>query len=125
MALRQVFQRQTISGPVGPVVKRWPVGIEAIQFQLDDLQFTNPALAVQIRLQCAWDGETGPWLFTDDTTWIGGAKSRSGASPSVTLGPFQRNAGIVNPTHVRFFAQPAAGSGPVRIGLLAEFSDLV
>jgi len=124
MALTRIFQPVLISGPVGPVVKRWPNGAEAIKFQLDDSLFTDPARSVSIRIQCSWDGANGPWRFTDDNTWNGGAKSRAGDSPSVILGPFRRGDVVINPTHVRFFAQPGPGSEPVTVGLLAEITEL-
>ena len=130
MALTQLFPLTLISARVGPVVKRWPLGAEKIRFQLDDSQFTDPALSVVILIQCSWNGQNGPWHWGDPNPWRGGDKARDGSAPSVILGPFKR-AGptpgsviVDNPTHVRFFAQPGPGSDPVAVGLLAEITEL-
>lgn len=129
MALTQIFAPTLISAQVGPAFRRWPAGIDAVRFVLDDTQFTDPALSVQIIMDLSWDNKA-TWPYRDGpNTWVGGAKSRTGASPGVTLGPFMindpNNPGTPihnNPTHVRFFARPAPGSGPVTVGLLAEVS---
>lgn len=122
MALTQIFPPTEIDGRVGPAVRRWPAGAEKIKFVLDDSQFTDPALSVTILMQCSWNNKQS-WPFTDGpNTWQGGAKMRDGSSPSVTLGPFIKDGVAQNPTHVRFFAEPGPGSGPVTVGLLAEVS---
>jgi hypothetical protein len=126
MALTQIVARTTISTRVGPVVKRWPAGAEVIRFVLDDALFTQSARRVNIVMQCSWNNKA-TWPFQDLTSWQGGIKAKDGSSPSVTLGPFQRTVDgqvvTVNPTHVRFYAEPAAGSANVTVGLLAEVSD--
>lgn len=128
MPLTQIFPPTLISARVGPAVKRWPVGAEAIRFVLDDALFTDPALSVTVLMQMSWDGKL-TWPKQDLNTWRGGAKSRFGASPSVELGPYRFAAEgipegvIVNPSHVRFFAEPGPGSGPVTVGLLAEITE--
>ena len=124
VALTQIFPPTLISAQIGPVVKRWPLGADRIRFQLDDALFTNPALAVEILIQLSWDGQNGPWTYAFPVTWRGGAKSRSGDSPSVLLGRFVRNGVREAPSHVRFFARPADGSAPVTVGLLAEITEL-
>lgn len=121
MALTQIFPPTEISSRVGPVVRRWPSGSEAILLVLDDSLFTDPALSVTMMLQASWNNKAS-WTYTDVNTWQGGAKDRYGNPPSVLLGPFIKNGVVVNPTHVRLFAEPGPGSGPVTVGLLADVS---
>lgn len=133
MALTQIFPITAISGPLGGgagATKRWPAGVDAIRFVLDDAQFTDPAQSIEIRMDLSWDNKA-TWPSKDAQLWQGGAKAvaKDGTtSPvSVLLGPFVRNVNgvptIVNPTHVRFWAQPGPGSTvPVNVGLLADVS---
>lgn len=126
MALTQIFPITAISGPVGgndAATKRWPAGAEAIRFQLDDAQFTDPAKSIQIRMELSWNNKA-TWPNEDRQLWFGGAKARDGSPPSVTLGPFKQGDVIMNPTHVRFSAQPGPGSPtPVNVGLKAEITE--
>lgn len=124
--MTQIFPITAISGVVGgtpAATKRWPAGAEACRFVLDDAQFTDPAQSIEIRMQLSWD-DKATWPSDDRQLWIGGAKARDGSPVSVTLGPFKRGDVIVNPTHVRFWAQPGPGSPtPVMVGLLAEITE--
>ena len=120
MALTQIINRATFGQRVGPVVKRWPAGAEEIRFELDDAQFASGK--VTVLMQCSWNNK-GAWPFSDMTTWQAGAKAKDGSSPSVILGPFVRDGQVQNPTHVRFFAEPAEGSGAVTVGLKADVSE--
>lgn len=124
MALTQIFPITAISGPVGGgagATKRWPAGAEAIRFELDNAQFTNPAQSIEIRMQCSFNNKS-TWPYEDRQTWFGNPAPRS--APSVTLGPFKVGNAIVNPTHVRFSAQPGQGSPvPVNVGLKAEITE--
>jgi hypothetical protein len=123
MALQQIFPIVLVNRLFGPIAKKWPAGSPSIRFILDDALFTDPTTSVSIVMQCSWDGKS-TWPYTDGpNTWQGGAKDRSGGSPSVTLGPFKFNEQIINPTHVRFTMEPGPGSDPVQVGLIADVSD--
>ena len=125
MALTQIIAPATISGRVGPVVKRWPDDGTSLFVQLDDALFTNPSRRVAIVMQFSWNGGS-TWPYSHGPfEWPGGAKTRAGTAPGVRLGPFRgRNGVIQNPTHVRFYAEPVAGSGSLTIGLQGDVSEL-
>jgi len=129
MALTRVFNAERTSQRVESTVKRWPEGAATLKFQLDDTLFNSRAERVRVTLQCSWDGgATWPWTDSDNV-WTGGTKARDGAPHSCIVGPFKRGTRaqplrgeVFNPTHVRFFIEPVAGTPTV--GLMAEATEL-
>lgn len=119
MALVQIFPLITIDEPMVSPAYKWPVGVSALYFQLDDTQFTDPADSFEFRIECSWDNGV-VWKQTMFFTWRGGEpRSRAGGVPYYgTMGPFTRN-GVDNPPQrIRFRAIPVTGTP--RVGLFAE-----
>ena len=114
--MRRIFASALIVVPQISSVQVWPTSHKTVRYALDDAVFLAPT-QVHVTMECSWDGgQTFPWSTSD--TWTGGAKSRSGHSPSVELGPFEVGDGaggqsINNPTHVRYTIADANGTIPI------------
>lgn len=114
MPLESVLAAKAIPGKPELQVREWPAGQATLFYQLDDAAFL-PGASIVVTCECSWDGGQ-TWPYRTEDPFVGGAKSRSGAPPSVTLGPFREadgadplNGRISNPTHVRLSIVSARG----------------
>lgn len=96
--------------------RAWPGSLQSFKLTLLDANFTSPSDAVELTIDFSWDGGT-TWPYHSVDNWVGGTKSRSGASPSVAIGPFMKNDAVNNPTHGRANIRATAGSPNVGLTL--------
>lgn len=113
---------QVLTRRVTTAVQSWPEGADTVRVELGDTLFL-PGTACLVTIEISRDGGA-TWQLAQAIPWVGGAKSRTGASPSIELGPYTVFAPtradplamrIDNPGHYRVHIEPTRGSPVVGI----------
>jgi hypothetical protein len=145
----QVFAPLNINQVRTSGVKKWPASIEAIAFQINDSEWTQPNSSFSLYMRLSWQVEqptgneplgSAVWSQDGVTPYIDGPntwtcsptgvppKDRGGNPVGVILGPFTEGVDeqgqpiYNNPRWVQFRAVPV--SGVARVGLNADVEDL-